>query len=188
MSDFHSVFADVAKKDPIAFETLYRDTSPKLFALCLHILNYDNETAEEVLQEAYIKIWNKAERYNPKKGSPLAWMSTVARNQAFDRLRSYKYRPQLTQELAYESSEYASPDLGFVEKKSHAEQITFFKEQLEKLPEIQQQAITQSLIYGYTHDEISKELKVPLGTIKSWLRRNLPTIKVEMNEFRKVTH
>ena len=188
MTELKSLFADVANKNPQAFETLYNNTSPKLYALCLHILNYDKETAEDVLQEAYIKIWNKADKYNNKKGSPMSWMSTVARNQAFDRLRSYKHRPQLTQELAYESSEYASSELGYVEKKTHTEQISFFKEQLEKLPEIQQQAITQSIVYGYTHTEISNDLKVPLGTVKSWMRRSLPMIKVEMSEYMKTTH
>jgi len=87
----------------------------------------------------------------------------------------------LTQELEYESHEYASSELDYSDKKYYLEQISYFKEQLEKLPEIQQQALTQSIVYGYTHDEISNDLKVPLGTIKSWLRRHLSSIKIEMD-------
>ena len=166
MTGLQEIFADIANKDHQAFETLYKNTSPKLYALCLHILNYDKETAEEVLQETYIKIWNKVDKYNYKKGSPLAWMSQVARNQAFDRLRSYKSRPHLTQELDYESIEYASSDLDHLEKKNQTDQIDLFKQKLRNLSKTKQQVITRSVIYGYSHDEIANDLEIPLGSVK----------------------
>ena len=188
MTELQSLFIDVVNKDQQAFQTLYNNTSAKLYSLCLHLLNNDKETAEEVLQETYIKIWNKADKYNSNKGSPMSWMITVARNQAFDRMRSYKYRPNLCPELSYESNEYASNELGYIEQKGQKEIIAFFQEQLEKLPIIQQQAITKSLAYGYTHTEISKQLEVPLGTVKSWLRRSVPVLKTEMSEYMKTIH
>ena len=186
MNNVNELFAKVTKKDARAFEALYKETSPKLHALCLRLLNYDQETAEDVLQEAFVKIWSKADKYNAGKGSAITWMGTVVRNQAFDRLRSYRSRPELTEESEYEGLEYASLDLDLENQRSYAEQLTLFKKLLENLPEIQQQVVTQSLVYGYTHTEISEDLKLPLGTVKAWLRRNVRLFKEHMTDCEKL--
>lgn len=187
MTELDNLLIKVAKKDTQAFEILYNNTSPKLYTQCLCILNYNKETAEDVLQEAYIKIWNKAEKYKQHKGSAMSWMATIVRNQAFDRIRSYKHQAKIIEKLSNEIHDYVSSELSILDRKNHSDQIAYFKELLEKLPKIQQQAITQSLIYGYTHNEISEELNVPLGTVKSWMRRKLKPIRNQMSDYIKVT-
>ncbi|MGK0271115.1 MAG: RNA polymerase sigma-70 factor (ECF subfamily) [Cocleimonas sp.] len=173
MNNLNTLLAKAAKKDQSAFQALYKDASPKLFALSLRLVNYDKETAEEILQEAFIKIWNKADKFDTDKGSAMSWMSTVVRNQAFDRLRSYKSRPQLVEESDYETLDYTANELQPEQQSFQRQQLAVFKEMLDKLPPKQQECVTQSLVQGYSHSEISERMELPLGTVKAWLRRNL---------------
>ncbi len=180
MNPLNTLLVQVANKDQRAFEKLYKAASPKLFSLCLRLVNYDNETAEDILQEAFIKIWNKADKFNTEKGSAMAWMGTVVRNQSFDRLRSNKSRPELSEEGDYESLDYASKDLLPEQNSFQSQQIALLKGMLENLPEQQKECVTQSLVYGRSHAEIAEQMQVPLGTIKAWLRRNLNNFKLQM--------
>ena len=182
MNPINTLLVKTANNDQVAFEQLYKEASPKLFSLCLRLVNYDNETAEEILQEAFIKIWNKAANYDAEKGSAMAWMGTVVRNQAFDRLRSYKSRPELVQEADYESLEYAAKELQPEQQNLYAQQIEVFKQMLENLPENQRECITHSVVYGRSHAEIAETMQVPLGTVKAWLRRNMSVIQEAMSD------
>jgi len=173
MNELNKLLEKAANKDQVAFHRLYQEVSPRLLSLSLRLMNYDHEAAEEVLQEAFIKIWNKADKFDTAKGSAMSWMGTVVRNQSFDRLRSYKSRPELVEEGDFETLDYAAkgpqPEL----QNFHRQQLAMFKEMLDKLPAQQKECVTQSLIHGYSHAEIAEHMDVPLGTIKSWLRRNL---------------
>ena len=182
MNTLNTLLLQTAKNNQSAFQQLYQETSPKLFSLSLRLVNYDNETAEEVLQEAFIKIWNKAEKFNVNTGSAISWMSTIVRNQAFDRLRSYKSRPQLVEELEFETVEYTSLQLQPEQQHSHNQQIAVFKEMLENLPENQRECVTHSIVYGRSHSEISKIMDIPLGTVKAWLRRNMTLIQETLSD------
>lgn len=180
MHTLNALLMETAQNNSTAFKQLYTETSPKLFSLCLRLVNYDNETAEDVLQEAYIKIWNKAEKFNAEKGNALSWMGRVVRNQAFDRLRSYKSRPELVEEADFETIEYSSKDEQPEQCYSHFEQVSLFKEMLESLPEKQRECITQSIVYGRSHAEIAVMMQVPLGTVKAWIRRNMRVLQETM--------
>ena len=180
MNHLNALLAKAAKKDQTAFEALYQEASPKLFSLSLRLMNYDNEAAEEVLQEAFIKIWNKADKFNTDKGAAMTWMGTIVRNQSFDRLRSYKSRPELVEEGDYETIHYASSQLQPEQKNFEREQLAVFKKMLDSLPAKQQKCVTLSLIEGYSHSQIAEKLQLPIGTIKSWLRRNLNEFKERM--------
>lgn len=182
MNPLNTLLKKTASNDQAAFQQLYKETSPKLFSLCLRLVNFDNETAEEILQEAFIKIWEKAEKFDAEKGSALAWMGTIVRNQTFDRLRSYKSRPELVEEGDYETIEYTAKDLQPELQHSHSEQIAAFKAMLEELPENQRECVTHSVVYGRSHSEISELMRVPLGTVKAWLRRNMAMIKEAMSD------
>lgn len=173
MNNLNTLLAKAAKKDQSAFQALYNETSPKLLSLSLRLMNYDNEAAEEVLQEAFIKIWKNAEKFDVEKGAAMAWMGTIVRNQSFDRLRSYKSRPELVEEGEYETLDYSANELQPDQQNFYKQQLTVFKEMLDKLPLQQQECVTQSLIEGYSHSEIAERMQLPLGTVKSWLRRNL---------------
>ena len=173
MNDLNQLLLKVANKDQAAFAQLYQESAPKLLSLILNLVNQDHARAEDILQDAFIKIWNKADKYQSSKGSAISWMITVVRNQSFDYFRSVKSRPELVEEGDFEGIEYAAQHSNPDTLSIQAEQMAIFKSLLENLPELQQQAITQSLIYGYSHTEIADKLEVPLGTVKAWIRRNL---------------
>ena len=181
MDALNDLLLKTAQKDQAAFAQLYTETAPKLKLMCLFLVNNDNETAEDILQEAFIKIWNKAEKYDASKGMPLTWMRTIVRNQTYDLFRSQKSRPELTEEGDYEGIEYAATDLSLDRENGQHHQLTIFNELLEKLPELHQQVVTQSLVYGYSHSEIAEKLQLPLGTVKAWLRRSLKIFQEKMS-------
>ncbi len=182
MNPINTLLLKAAKQDQAAFHKLYKEVSPKLFALCLRLVNYDNEAAEEILQEAFIKIWNKANKFDAEKGNAMAWMATIVRNQTFDRLRSYKSRPELVEETEYETIEYTANELQPEQKLMYRQQIAKFKQTLDDLPENQRECITHSLVYGRSHSQIAEEMDVPLGTVKAWLRRNIKVIQEVMSD------
>ncbi len=177
MNNLNKLLAKAAKNDQSAFQALYKEASPKLLSLSLRLMNYDNEAAEEVLQEAFIKIWNNAAKFDTEKGAAMAWMGTIVRNQSFDRLRSYKSRPELVEEGDFETVEYTASEPQPEQQNFYKEQLAVFKAVLDQLPTQQKQVVTQSLIEGYSHSEISENMQLPLGTVKSWLRRNLDEIQ-----------
>ena len=173
MNNLNTLLTKAAKNDQSAFQALYKEASPKLLSLSLRLMNYDKEAAEEVLQEAFIKIWNNAAKFDTEKGVAMAWMSTIVRNQSFDRLRSYKSRPDLVEEGDFETLEYAANELQPEKQNFYKQQLAVFKDMLDQLPTEQQEVVSQSLIEGYSHSEIAENMQLPLGTVKSWLRRNL---------------
>ena len=175
MKHLNQLLKQVSDKDHKAFEQLYRESSPKLLALTMRLVNQNQEMAEDILQDAFIKIWNKAEQYDDSNGSAMAWMTRLVRNQAYDTFRSAKAisRPVLVKEGDFEGLEYTSKDSMPDALLSQSEQLTIFKSLLENLPEVQKNAVMQSLVYGYSHPEIAERLGVPLGTVKAWLRRNM---------------
>lgn len=179
MKDCDELLIRCSRKDQEAFQQLYQQTSAKMYAVCLRILQQE-ALAEDVLQEAYVKIWHSADQYTKAKGKALTWISTVVRNKALDKLRHLKTRPQEV-EVTYEGVEFATTELA-------PEQLTGFGQDAEKLqkclqqlkPE-QQKSILMSYYYGYTHDEMSQAMGKPLGTIKAWVRRGLEKLRSCLN-------
>jgi RNA polymerase sigma-70 factor (ECF subfamily) len=164
-----------AIKDQIAFKQLYEETSPKLLSLCLRLLQ-DKQLAEDVLQEGFIKIWDKAETYAPGKGKAMTWMATVVRNKALDKLRSLKTKAAET-EIQYEGLEFASTDLQPDSLENLSQDIQGLMECLKRLKPAQRECILLSYYYGHTHQELSDQLKKPLGTVKAWIRRGLEDLR-----------
>ena len=171
MNDLNKLIELSAQKDQAAFKKLYEQTFPKLYSLALRIM-VRASLAEEVLQEAYMKIWDKADSYNSSKGHVLAWMTIITRNTALDTLRSLSVRPEEV-ETVYEGEAYVSSDINLSPENriAYVEQIKQMDERLKTLQAEQRQCIIFSHFYGYTHQELSEMLEKPLGTIKSWIRR-----------------
>ena len=110
MEDIYAeLLQKTAQGDQLAFKKLYEETSPKLMSLCLRLMRTE-ALAEDVLQEGFIKVWQKADTFTPGKGKALTWMSTVIRNKGLDKLRSLKTKAAET-EIQYEGLEFSSPDL-----------------------------------------------------------------------------
>jgi len=176
MEDYNALLARCAQRDAAAFQILYEKTSPRMYALCLGILKHEG-LAEDVLQEAYVKIWDNAHRFMPSKGKARTWMTTVVRNKTLDKLRSLKARPIET-EIIYEGVEFASQRLEPDQFSSLNEDTHQLMHCLNKLKPEQKECILLSYYYGHTHEEMSQQLERPLGTVKAWIRRGLEKLRL----------
>jgi RNA polymerase sigma-70 factor (ECF subfamily) len=167
-SEIVDLIARVALRDRAAFRLLYQRTSAKLFGVTLRILR-DKAEAEEALQEVYVKIWQRADRYVAGDYSPISWLVAVARNQALDRLRAR--RPASEDfDLALDVADAApTPEEAAVER---AEQSRIEK-CLSELDADRAAAVRGAYLDGYSYEELSRRHKVPLNTMRTWLRRSL---------------
>ena len=173
------IYAELLQKtaagDQLAFKKLYKMSSPKLMSLSLRLMQGE-ALAEDVLQEGFIKIWDKAHTYAPGKGKAMTWMSTVVRNKGLDKLRSLKTKAAET-EIQYEGLEFASVDLAPEQVEDLSQDVKGLMACLDKLKPDQRECILLSYYYGHTHQELSDKLGRPLGTIKAWIRRGLEDLR-----------
>lgn len=160
--------------DKVAFQTLYEATSAKLFGLSLRILNR-RDLAEEALQDAFINIWHHAQNYRPEKAAVMTWMTTIVRNKCFDLLRAMPQEAQLLDEASLD--DWASDDLGPLQQVTEKSESKALLNCMKTLTPLQRQAIVLSYFHGMAHEQLSKHLVQPLGTIKTWIRRGLTALK-----------
>jgi RNA polymerase sigma factor (sigma-70 family) len=160
----------VAAGDRSALRLVYRDTSAKLFGVCLRILR-DSGEAEDVLQDVYLTIWRRAAMFEPSRASPITWMVAVARNRSIDRLRaSTTARRMKPIDEALEVSDVAP---GALEQVETAEQNLRLTKCLNELEERHATAIRAAFLDGATYEMLAERMDVPLGTMKTWIRRSL---------------
>jgi RNA polymerase sigma-70 factor (ECF subfamily) len=162
-----------AAGDRAAFRRFYDLSARYVFGLVLAILK-DREMANEVAQEAYVRIWRRAGQFKPGSGSPLAWAGSVARNCAIDRLRSERARGFV------EFSDQV-PDIGGdPDPAARTIDAMVVRRLLENLRPDYRQALLLCYFQGYTYAELARVLDVPEGTAKSWVRRGLAALKGAM--------
>lgn len=164
-----------AQGDEKAFSSLYQQTTGKLFAVSLRIMQ-TRQSAEEVLQEGYIKIWEKAGTFDSGKARAMTWMTTIIRNRALDVLRSYKSRP-VEVEAQFEGMDFAAVESGPDKLAGISLETRQVLECLNELKEKQRQSVLMAYYYGQTHEEISRKLEAPLGTVKAWVRRGVERLR-----------
>lgn len=164
----------VAAGDRAALKILYADTAAKLFGVCLRILN-DRTEAEDVLQEVYVTVWRRAESFDPARASPITWLVAVARNRAIDRLRSRGPGRRMEPIEAAEDVRDAAPLA--VDRVQTAQQHQQLYVCLEQLEGRQSAAIRAAFLDGTTYEELAERMGVPLGTMKSWIRRGLMKLR-----------
>lgn len=164
-----------AEGDEKAFSRLYQVSSPRLYSVCLKLLK-TRQAAEEVLQEAYIKIWHKAGSFDPRRATAMTWMTTVVRNRALDVLRSQKSRPQEV-DMEYEGLEFASNEIPPCEETGLGWSARRVAKCMDALQENQRKSILMAYYYGHTHEEIAQQLAAPLGTVKAWVRRGIERLR-----------
>lgn len=177
MDPLNELLIQCGQQDATAFKQLYTSASPRLFALCKRILR-DDVLAEDVLQEAFVKIWNKAPSFASAKGSAMTWMSTIVRNQALDKLRMAKSRPVLADEGEYETLDFASEALSPDALKTLSDDTQRLLQCMDHLKAEQRECIMSAFYYGHTHDELATKLGKPLGTVKAWIRRGLEQLRM----------
>ncbi|WP_430387291.1 sigma-70 family RNA polymerase sigma factor [Dyella sp. 20L07] len=159
----------VAGGDQRAFAELYQRTSAKLFSICLRML-IDRSEAEEVLQEIYTTAWRRAESFDATRASAITWLIAMARNKAIDRLRQ-RHESMPAQPLDLESlvDEQAGPATRMETSQQHHR----LQHCLETLEPKQRHSVREAFFSGSTYSELAARCNVPLGTMKSWIRRSL---------------
>lgn len=162
------------RSDQQAFAELYQRTSSKLFGVCLHMLRERSE-AEEVLQEAYITVWRRAASFDAAKASAITWLVTLARNKAIDRLRQHR-EEQLDDPLRLEETADLQPTPAADAETSQERQR--LQRCLDELEPPQRAAVREAFFTGATYNELATRCGVPLGTMKSWIRRSLLQLRI----------
>ena len=163
--------ARVAGGDQAAFEQLYEQSSPLLCTLVSRIVGNEGEAAD-LLQEIYLEVWRKASNYDHARGTPMAWLVTLARSRAIDRVRALGSRGKgVTASLDdTPASDLIASNADAMEISAASERQALVWAALKTLPLVQRQAIALAYYEGLTHVEISGRLNVPLGTIKTRIR------------------
>ncbi|MGF6253965.1 sigma-70 family RNA polymerase sigma factor [Ensifer sp. LBL] len=166
--DIAGLLGRISLGDRDAFSELYRQTSPKLFGICLRILANRSE-AEEALQEIYVKIWQRAGRFAQGQASAASWLAAIARNQAIDLIRARKPAANVIDE-AYDLADPAADPEKSAVVKAEGRRIDACMEELE---EDRAEAVRRAYVEGLSYQELADVFAVPLNTMRTWLRRSL---------------
>ena len=172
-SDPTQLLSRVAAGDRAAFATLYRQTAAKLYGVVARILPR-SDLAGEVLQEAYVRIWQKAGDFDSTKGSPMAWMATIARNRALDEVRRAK---PLALEDMQEGFEPAAEEIDPLGSRDRSERLAALMRCLSQLDPEKRQIVLLAYYRGASREALSKRFERPVPTIKTWLHRSLAQLK-----------
>ncbi len=163
----------ISERDSSAYQTFYQKYSGLIFASISNVLN-DHHDTEDVMQEVLVQLWNKAHLYEPRKGKPLTWLTTMARNLAIDRIRSKQRRSRLNGDFEEESKgvqpEFDDSGHELLETK---ERDTILMRAVSKLNPDQREAIELAYFSGLTQAEVAERLHEPLGTVKARIRRGV---------------
>jgi RNA polymerase sigma factor (sigma-70 family) len=172
--------------DRAAFATLYERTASHLLGVVLRI-HRDRAQAEDVLQEVYVNVWRAAQSFDAAQSQPLTWLTSIARNRAIDSLRRAQTQPQLRSNISSpnESSEeesdvydtVADDAPGPLDLLSRATDARALHGCMDGLSAVQRQSVALAFFDGLSHAEVAEQMRQPLGTVKSWVRRALLSLK-----------
>ena len=169
--------------DRAAFATLYEQTSSHLLGVVLRIQR-DRAQAEDILQEVYVNVWRAAQSFDAAQSQPLTWLSSVARNRAIDSLRRTQTQPQFKPTSSGNDEEdndvydtVADDAPGPLDLLSRASDARALSSCMQALSAQQRQSVALAFFDGLSHAEVAEQMRQPLGTVKSWVRRALLALK-----------
>jgi len=170
--------------DKKAFSELYQLTSSRLNGIAYRITR-NIDSANEVLQEAFIQIWQNRSEYQAHKSEAFIWLSSIVRYRAYDRLR-YDKRRHINESVEFDENDFNNIDVNELSKQSQQLGLGGYPEKalykcLSQLEQKQSQSILMAYLYGYSREEISRYFDSPLNTIKSWIRRGLGRLQLCLN-------
>jgi len=178
--------ARIALGDRGAFESLYRKTAPTVLGVVLRI-NTNRGEAEEVLQEVYVNVWRAAGSFDVARSQPMTWLISVARNRAIDSLRRRKAEPATTSRFQSAGDDpddeqdilqvMPSEEPGPMELLSRASEAARLDRCMQALSREQRASIALAYYQGLSHQEVAQSLQQPLGSVKSWVRRGLLSLR-----------
>jgi len=165
-----------------AFERLYRGCAPLLLGVAQRIVQR-RELAEEVVHDAFVKIWHGAESFDPLAAQPVAWMTAIVRNRAIDvrsshdvsRVDSYHAAPEDEPERILERLLDWNPAADDSEDRRRA--LQWLRDCLARLAAAERQALVLAYHHGLSHSDLASHLRKPLGTVKTWLRRGMASLR-----------
>jgi RNA polymerase sigma-70 factor (ECF subfamily) len=165
----------VARREQLALAALYDRYGGRVFALAMRLLG-DRQAAEEVAQDVFLRIWQRADTFQPGASSVLAWLLAITRNRSIDELRSRRgaARRQETAEMPGAPAGAADDPQRRAEERLLADDV---RRVIVDLPARQRRAVELAIFGGLTHSEVAAALGAPLGTVKSWLRQGLRQIR-----------
>lgn len=172
------LLASVAKRDQAAFERLYAATRAKLYGVVFRILRRQ-DVAEEVLQEAYVRIWRNAEKFDPSVASPVTWMIAIARNRAIDIVRK---KTEIVLDDENQALDVASDEPDPLARRELNEELQRLLTCIGKLDPERQRLVLNAYFNGSSREQLADELDRPVNTIKTWLRRSLMEIRECMEQ------
>jgi len=179
------LLARSALGDRAAFRRVYDLSSGHLFAVILRIQR-DRDLAEDLLQEVYVNAWKAAGSFDAQRAQPLTWLTHIARNKAIDSLRRAQSQPRLESLHPGDDGDDDRPDAAerladdapgpaaLLERASDARQLGHC---MQGLSAQQRQSVALAFFDGLSHAEVADQLRQPLGTVKSWVRRALSALK-----------
>lgn len=176
-AEVEALILRVAMRDRAAFARLYDLTSGKLLAVCLRVLE-ERSAAEDTMQEAFVKIWNSADRYQVTGHSPMTWLITIARNSAIDRRRKRRNES----DIADYSDRIASPAQSPEQAAIVASESRRIVACLDTLEEDRRAAVSGAYLEGKSYKELAEQFAVPLNTMRTWLRRSLASLRECMHQ------
>ncbi|HEV3044333.1 MAG TPA: sigma-70 family RNA polymerase sigma factor [Roseiarcus sp.] len=171
--DLAALMKRIADRDRAAFAALYRQTQAKLYGVIVRIVSR-RDLAGEILQEAYVRIWERAADYDPAKGSPIAWMATIARNRALDEVR--RARPIAIEDMP-ESFDPAGEEIDPLAARERSETLAALMRCLAALDPEKRQIVLLAYYRGSSREALAKRFDRPVPTIKTWLRRSLNDLR-----------
>lgn len=167
------------KRDAAAFRALYDASSSKLFGFALRIL-HKRELAEEVLQESFVAIWNNAANYQSHLAAPMTWMATIVRNKAFDHLRRTGAAveidaEQFDREVMNALQDPQATPIEALQMSGDAKALAWCMSALEGA---HRQVVALAYYHDLSHSEVAERLTLPIGTVKTWIRRSLEKLRI----------
>jgi RNA polymerase sigma-70 factor (ECF subfamily) len=163
----------VAEGDQQAFADFYRLTASRIFAVIVRML-HDRGEAEDVLQEIYTNAWRRADSFDSARGNAMTWLVALARNRAIDHIRQHREAP-LDEDEANQIEDDAPTPADVAESSQERRQL---ERCLQALEPQHRSVVREAFFTGATYAELAERLRVPLGTMKSWIRRSLMQLKV----------
>lgn len=166
-----ALLARTASGDQTAFRALYDRTSGRLFAICLRIAR-NRTLAEDFLQEAYARVWERSPQFDPQRGSALAWMIALTRNHAIDVIRT-----RGREVLSVDGTEFEVPDQPALDPAEARLDYPAIARALAELDEGPRRAIMHAYLDGMSYQEIGAALGIPIGTAKTWVSRGIAKLR-----------
>lgn len=168
------LLARTAMGDRAAFKRLYHRIAPKMFSLCVRMLR-DRGEAEEVLQEAFVTVWRRADGYNPELAGANTWLTTLVRNRAIDRLRQRRGCPTAD---PLDLERLPEENRGPADHAEASQEYLRLERCLGQLDVKHRRLVREAFFTGATYNQLASRTQVPLSTMKSWIRRALMQLRM----------